>query len=129
MTRKKVGRALDVAKIKPKVLDWLAQGKSLSILCALQAMPDRSTIQRWQNADPEWDAEVSEARELGFHIRGEQAVQDAKTCVDAKKGRLAFDAERWYLGKLSNAFSDNKVQRREVALGMSDEAKAWLGLS
>jgi hypothetical protein len=42
---------------------------------------------------------------------------------------VAFDAERWYLGKLSNAFSDNKAQKHEHTHDLSDEAKAWLGIS
>jgi hypothetical protein len=51
------------------------------------------------------------------------------TAEDAAKGRLSFDAHRWYLGKLSNAFSDDKAQKHEHKLDMTDEAKAWLGLS
>lgn len=92
------------------VIDGLAQGMSLSAICDEHGMPDRSTVQRWQDADPAFDAAVMRARERGFIIRADAAVEKASTATDAALGRLAFDAERWYLGKLSNAFADNKIK-------------------
>ena len=56
-------------------------------------------------------------------------VASAKIAEDAGKGRLAFDAERWYLGKLSNAFSDDKKRELKVDLNLSPEAAKWLGLA
>jgi hypothetical protein len=41
--------------------------------------------------------------------RAERAVIAAKTAEDAQKGRLAFDAERWFLGKVSKALGDKTV--------------------
>ena len=94
--------------IREQVLAMLMEGKSLSAICAEEGMPDRSTVQRWQKDDAEFDAAVTHAREIGFEQRADKAVLAAKTADDAAKGRLAFDAERWYLGKLSNAFSDKQ---------------------
>lgn len=115
--------------IRAIVLERLAEGESLSAICSDSDMPNRSTIQRWQNDDAEFDAAVTRAREIGFEQRAERAVLEAKTAEDPSKGRLAFDAERWYLGKLSNAFSDNKPTSHKHEHGLSDEAKAWLGIS
>ena len=94
--------------IREQILAMLMEGKSLSAICAEEGMPDRSTVQRWQKDDAEFDAAVTHAREIGFEQRADRAVLAAKTADDAAKGRLAFDAERWYLGKLSNAFSDKQ---------------------
>ena len=94
--------------IREHILAMLMEGKSLSAICAEEGMPDRSTVQRWQKDDAEFDAAVTHAREIGFEQRADKAVLAAKTADDAAKGRLAFDAERWYLGKLSNAFSDKQ---------------------
>ena len=94
--------------IREQILAMLMEGKSLSAICAEEGMPDRSTVQRWQKDDTEFDAAVTHAREIGFEQRADKAVLAAKTADDAAKGRLAFDAERWYLGKLSNAFSDKQ---------------------
>lgn len=109
------------------ILELLAEGKSLTEICKQDGMPNRATVQRWQKEDADFDAAVTHAREEGFLLRAERAVIDAKTAEDAGKGRLAFDAERWFLGKLSNAFSDNKAQKHEVTHDLSPEARAWLG--
>jgi len=88
----------------------LATGESLSSICSDKRMPDRRTIQRWSERDDDLAAEIARAREVGYRERGERAVEAAKNATDAQLGRLAFDAERWYLGKLSNAFADKPVQ-------------------
>lgn len=99
--------------IREQILAQLAEGRSLSSICRDDGMPNRSTVQRWQNEDEEFDAAVTHAREEGFHYLAELARIKAHTAEDAAKGRLAFDADRWYLGKLSNAFSDNKAQKHD----------------
>lgn len=109
------------------ILERLADGEGLVAICKTEGMPNRKTVQRWQDSDPEFDVAVTRAREVGMLSRAEQAVMDAKTAEDAQKGRLAFDAERWYIGKLSNAFSDNKPKDLNVNVGLTDDAKAWLG--
>lgn len=114
---------------RERILAELEKGRSLLSICADAEMPNRSTVQRWQADDAAFDAAVTRAREDGFHYLAEQARIRAQTAEDAAKGRLAFDADRWYLGKLSNAFSDNKAQKHEVTHDLSDKARAWLGLT
>lgn len=101
-------------EVRQAILDRLAEGESLSAICRDRDMPSRETVRQWQKADDEFDLAVTRAREDGFEKRANEAVLAAKTAEDASKGRLAFDAERWYLGKLSNAFSDNKPQEHKV---------------
>lgn len=102
-------------EVRATILTELEKGRSLLSICKDDGMPNRSTVQRWQNDDEDFDAAVTRAREDGFHFLAEQARIRAQTAEDAAKGRLAFDADRWYLGKLSNAFSDNKP--KDVNLG------------
>jgi hypothetical protein len=118
-----------VDEVRQTILSELEKGRSLLSICKDKGMPNRSTVQRWQNDVAEFDAAVTRAREDGFHYLAEQARIKAQTAEDAAKGRLAFDADRWYLGKLSNAFSDNKAQKLEHTHDLTDKAKAWLGLS
>lgn len=99
---------------RERILAELSEGKSLSEVCKADGMPTRRTVQRWQEDDADFDVAVTRARETGFEQRADSAVLNAKTAEDATKGRLAFDAERWYLGKLSNAFSDNKPQNHNL---------------
>ncbi len=108
-----MGSSLYADEDRQIILDRLAQGQSLISICKIEGMPNRLTVQRWQNEDTDFDVAVMRAREDGFVLRADQAIIDAKTAEDAAKGRLAFDAERWYLGKLSNAFSDDKTRKHE----------------
>jgi len=92
------------------VIAQLAEGRSLSDICGHDpGMPTRQTVGNWQRADAELAAQIREAREEGFYIRAERAVEAAKNATDANLARLAFDAERWYLGKLSNAFAEKPI--------------------
>lgn len=97
------------------IIDRLAEGESLSSICRDDALPSWRTVHNWIDGDEEFSARITRAREIGFETRADRALLEAKTAEDAAKGRLAFDAERWYLGKLSNAFSDNKVRKVETA--------------
>ncbi len=112
-----------------KIVAELESGRSLLSICKDEGMPCARTVQRWQNDDAEFDVAVTRAREDGFHYLAEQARISAHAATDAARGRLAFDADRWYLGKLSNAFSDNKPQKLEHTLDYSEKARAWLGLA
>ena len=112
-----------------EMLESLATGESMSAICTDKRMPDQSTIWRWSKADNELAKDIARAREIGYFTRAERAVLEAKTADDAAKGRLAFDAERWFLGKLSNAFSDDKKRELKLEHSMSPEAAKWLGLS
>ena len=108
-----------------KIIDGLAEGKSLSQLCAGKDKPDRRTVQRWENGEDALADRIREAREIGYHARAERAVEAAKTAKDPMAGRLAFDAERWYLGKLSNAFREKPIAVGvQVNVGERDDAFA-----
>lgn len=96
------------------VIERLSEGESLASICRDAEMPCYRTIQLWAEADKNFASEIMRAREIGYMHRADKAVADAKVAEDAAKGRLALDAERWYLGKLSNAFSDNKAHRHEL---------------
>lgn len=93
-----------------ELLARLSKGESMKSICSDARMPDRETIRRWSEKDDDLAASILRAREVGYLERGERAVEDAKAAKDAALGRLAFDAERWYLGKLSRAFAEKPVQ-------------------
>lgn len=102
-------------EVEEAIIERLAEGESLSSICRDAAIPSWRTVHNWIDADEDFSARITRAREVGFETRADRALLEAKTAEDAAKGRLAFDAERWYLGKLSNAFSDNKVRKLETA--------------
>lgn len=92
-----------------ELLAALSEGRSMREICADKRMPDRATIMRWARGDDELAANIVRARDVGYHARAERAVEDAKSAKDAALGRLAFDAERWHLSKLSRAFADKVI--------------------
>lgn len=92
-----------------ELIDRLAEGQSLKSICADPRMPGRRTIHRWMRSDDELSGRIMDAREIGFHDRAERAVEEVRSAIDPIKARVVFDAERWYLGKLSRAFADKPL--------------------
>jgi transposase-like protein len=97
-----------VDDIREQILASLADGESLNAICKREGMVSARTVYNWIDADSGFASQVTRAREVGYLLRAERAVEDAKKALDAAKGRLAFDAERWMLGKLSIALSDKQ---------------------
>ncbi|MDQ5917916.1 MAG: hypothetical protein QG660_1028 [Pseudomonadota bacterium] len=96
-------------EIVEELLEALRDGRSMREICEDERMPSRETIRQWAEADDDLALAITRAREVGFFDRAERAVMDAKVATDPQKGRLAFDAERWFLGKVSKAFADKTV--------------------
>ena len=117
------------AAIEEDICERLADGQSIVSICKDVKLPSLRTVMTWQADDEAFAARIMRARETGYLIRGERAVETAKGAADAGLGRLAFDAERWYLGKLSNAFSDDKARKVDLNIGMEAETAEWLGLA
>jgi hypothetical protein len=69
----------------------------------------RSTISRWAEERSDFDAAIARAKKDGYAERAERAVEEAKMAEDAGLGRLAFDAERWYLSKIDPARYGDKL--------------------
>lgn len=92
-----------------ELLEQLAEGKGLATICRDPRMPSRRTIQRWLRGNDGLAERIAEAREAGFLYLGEKTLIDVEACTDPIKARLLFDARRWYLGKISQAFAEKPV--------------------
>lgn len=112
-------------EIIDRICEQLEEGQSLNLICREDGMPHRRTVERWANGDSELASRIREARELGYHFRAEAAVAAAKNASDPQAGRLAFDAERWYLGKLSRAFREKPLIEGTVNVGDPDAFAAF----
>jgi hypothetical protein len=115
---------LDRDQVVPRICEELAKGLSLSAICAEQGFPNRSTIQRWCDDDPDIAAAITRARDLGFDERADQAVEKAKSAKDAALGRLAFDADRWYLAKLNPQRYGERIQTAQTDVNGNDAPAA-----
>lgn len=84
-----------------EMITRLEAGETLTSIGSDPRMPSMCTIMRWESEqDTDLGARITRARDIGFHARAEKAVTEAKAAEDAQLGRLAFDAERWFLGKM-----------------------------
>ena len=91
------------------LLERFRKGQSMRSICDTKGMPDRRTLQKLMSRDDEVSTAITRAREVGYVCRGEAAIDEARACTDAQKGRLILDAEKWFLGKMSKALSDKTV--------------------
>jgi hypothetical protein len=64
-------------------------------------MPVWGSVWRWLRARPEFAAQYAQAREAQAHVVAQQAVDEALTASDPQLGRLAFDARKWFAGKIA----------------------------
>lgn len=113
-------------EIVEELLEALRDGKSMREICADERMPSRETVRLWCEADDDLALAITHAREVGFFDRAERAVDDAKKATDPQKGRLAFDAERWFLGKVSKAFADKTVIAGDKSAPLTHEHRVNL---
>lgn len=113
-------------EIVEELLEQLRDGRSMREICADERMPSRETVRQWCEEDSDLGLAITRAREVGFYDRAERAVEQAKLATDAPLGRLAFDAERWFLGKISKAFADKTVIAGDKDAPLTHEHKVNL---
>ncbi len=82
-----------------KIIEHLSENGSVRETVALIGI-SRSTLSRWCENSETFGAAIARAKREGYDNRAEIAVANAKAAGDAGLGRLAFDADRWYLSKI-----------------------------
>ena len=89
----------------------MAHGESLRAICRTEGMPSEGTVRSWAMDDREgFFSQYTRARELQAHAIAEAAYQEGITATDPQLGRLAFDARRWFAGKVLPKVYSDKVQ-------------------
>lgn len=83
-----------------EMLERMRTGESLSSIARDPRMPSIRSMMYWEDVQDERGCMITQARAQGFCIRAEKAVERAQEAEDAALGRLDFDAERWFLGKM-----------------------------
>lgn len=93
-----------------EMLDRMGKGETLTSIGADPRMPSIASMMRWEDKQDELGARITQARARGYTLRAEAAVMRAQTAKDAALGRLDFDAERWFLGKMHpKKFGDKQL--------------------
>lgn len=101
-----------------EMLKRMREGETLTSISSDPRMPSIDTMNRWEaEQETELGAAITRARELGYQVRAEKIVDEVRTVEDPQRGRLVFDAERWFLGKMHpKKFGDASL----VKLGNAD---------
>ena len=97
-----MGRHTDYTdELAEDICELLAEGQSLRSICADDAMPNRRTVMRWLDANPDFATKYARAREEGFDQRAEKIEVDIEAEEDVARARLKLDYAKWYLAKLA----------------------------
>ena len=92
-----------------RILDGLAAGTPLTILCEPPDMPSDDTVRIWADADPALSRDIARAREAGFDRIALEALRIADTPLEGveieETGHGSEDAP---------AFSERKVRRKDM---------------
>lgn len=91
-------------EVEEAILERLLDGEALNAICNDPAISvSESYVRKVARDDEEFGTKYARARDIGYDCRGERAVEAAKAesaRENPQAARLAFDAERWYLGKM-----------------------------
>jgi len=110
MTRKPGRPAIYTRETADELLLRIAEGRSLRSICADDDMPSWRTVWGWLQKDEEFAARYARARETQAHAIAEQALEEAARASDPQLGRLAYDARRWFAGKVAPKVYGDKQQ-------------------
>jgi hypothetical protein len=92
--------------IADKVLDYLADGRSLRWICNQKHMPDGSTIRKWLARVPDFAKQYAYARDQQADTLFDEtlniadALSDKSTNEQIRKAQLQIDTRKWLVGKL-----------------------------
>ena len=74
-------------EIIQSILDGLSKGTPLTVVCHGDEMPNPATVWKWEQDDAELKQAIAHARELGFDVIAQDALDIAdNTANDTKKG-------------------------------------------
>jgi len=98
---------------RDRVLEGLADGKSLRAICREQDMPNVSTVIRWlaDEREAEFCAQYTRARAAGDDAMAEdiQDIADDDT-LKPEDRKVRIDARKWLLGKRQPKKYGDKIE-------------------
>lgn len=85
------------------ICDHLAQGETLTAICARPEMPGISTVSRWLTEKEDFREKYARAREVQADYFAEKALTEAMeaTNENANAKRVQLDAIKWFSSKVA----------------------------
>lgn len=96
-----------------KVLEGLAQGKSLRSVCSEPDMPSIWQVLRWLDKCPEFEQQYMRARQIQGETHFEEILEVADKVktgeIDPQSGRVVIDAMKWAASKMRPRVYGDKI--------------------
>lgn len=70
------------AEVGEKICGMIAEGKTLAEICRMKGMPPRRTVYDWLRQQPEFNAAMDIARDVGADAIAEEALRIADTPLE-----------------------------------------------
>jgi len=109
-----IGRPSDYTpEITDRVCEELMAGKSLIKICEAEDMPDRGTVVRWMNSNPDFASKCARAREEQAEFMDDLILDAANACDEdnAQSTRVKISAYQWRAMKLKPKKYGDKIQQ------------------
>lgn len=86
-----MGLSIYTAEIADALVEWISSGKTLREFCRQEGMPNWRTVYLWRETQPEFDARIVRARDLGHDAIAEEALQIADTPMEGIRTESSED--------------------------------------
>lgn len=88
-------------ELADKICHELAEGKTLTSICAPESMPSKSLILKWADRDlNNFRDQYTRARELQAEVMADEIIDIADDVdADPNRSRLMVDARKWRMSK------------------------------
>ena len=135
--KRKAGRpSIYSPKLADRICARLANGESLRTICADPSMPDKATVLRWADRNPEFRGRYARARELLVEFWADELIAIADGNDDVSRDRLRLDARKWLVARLlprrfgetSDAPDDAAIETAKTPLPPAEVAVAVAAL-
>ena len=118
-TKRPAGRpSLFTGELAERICDELIDGKSLVEICNAEDMPNRRTVLRWMDADADFAAKCTRARELQADFEHDRMAMLEKDvisgAVDPQAARVVFSSKQWRASKLAPKKYGERVTNEHV---------------
>lgn len=120
-----------------RILEDLANGRSLTNICKDDHTPSYSTFTTWITKDPDLFEEYLRARQMQADYLAEEQLDIADQEENVAKARNMIETRRWYAARLNPKYRDRGVEINNTTINnaadvkidlsyMSEEARAEL---
>ncbi len=117
MVGKKLGRPSSYTeKVGKQICDAVSKGDKLMDICKRSGMPDRTTVNRWQNEHDDFYLAYARAREQRAELFAEEIITIGDDqSIDPQSRRVMCDNRKWLAAKFYPRMFGDRVMNEQTA--------------